>query len=88
MNLVLVTFNIDNTQFLMDVDEGNLSTAFDLAIKTNKRLESDEVLIEDIEDIKNYTLESVDFKMLADMILLRDDVWCVFDDDNVVVFYG
>lgn len=86
MNLVLVTFNIDDTQFLVDANTYNLDCshecvkkeAIEIAIETNEELggfsyDGDGMLtIEEARDESNYSVESVDFKMLAELIK-RDD---------------
>lgn len=80
MNLVLVTFDIDDTQFLVDANTYN--EAIEIAIETNKELgdfsydyaEDGILTIEDVRDESNYSVESVDFKMLAELIK-RDDLY-------------
>ena len=78
--LRLVTFNIDNTQFLVNTD--NNINAICIAHQYNK-------MMEDIDnynfDQKDYTVERVDFALLSE-IIKRDDI--VFSNDNIVVFNG
>ena len=91
MNLKLVTFDLDNTQFL--VDEENESDAIDFAIKANKSgvcgpfSESSDYGLtkEEAEDIANYTVEEVDMEMLAAICLRNDYIGCV---NEVIVFNG
>jgi len=80
MNLVLVTFDLDDTQFLVDANTYN--EAIEIAIETNKELggisydcaEDGILTIEDAISESNYSVESVDFKMLAELIK-RDDLY-------------
>jgi len=88
MNLVLVTFDIDDTQFLVDANTYNLDCshecvkkeAIEIAIETNEKLggfsdAGDGMLtVEDVRDESNYSVESVDLKMLAELIK-RDDLY-------------
>lgn len=89
MNLVLVTFDIDDTQFLVDANTYN--EAIEIAIETNKELggfsydhaEDGILTVEDAIDESNYSVESVDFKMLAELIK-RDD--CCGKVGRAIVF--
>lgn len=83
MNLVLVTFDLDDTQFLVDANTYNLDCshecvrkeAIEIAIEANKKLgEFGEFLtVEEAEDESNYSVEPVDFETLTGLIH-RDDL--------------
>lgn len=91
MNLKLVTFNLDYTQFL--VDSNITSKAIDLAVEANQselcgplaQTSDYGLTIEETEDITNYTVEDVDMKMLGN-ICKRDDY--VGNYNGVLIFNG
>lgn len=89
MNLWLVTFELDYSQFL--VNAKNIEEAIAQAIKANKgKLLGDwspeERPEEVIEDCTNYDTYHVDDMNILYDIIKRDD-W-VGVDDNVIVFFG
>ncbi len=86
MNLVLVTFDLDDTQFLVDANTYNLDCSHEcvrkeavrIAIETNEELggfsydEDGMLTVEEARDESNYSVESVDFEMLAELIKRND----------------
>ena len=72
LNLKMVTFDIDYTQFLVDAE--NYEKAIDLAIEANRKYGPyDDNLEADIEDRTNYSIdEVVDMDYLGE-IMRRDD---------------
>lgn len=83
MNLWLITFNIDNTQFLVNAD--NMEDAISIAHKHNQ-------MIVEIDDYdlnqdctKDYTVEKVDFNLLSE-IIKRNDI--VFSTHAAIIFNG
>lgn len=91
MNLKLVTFDLDYTQFL--VNEENGINVINLAIEANRSdvcgplSESSDYGLtkEEVEDIANYTVEEVDMEMLAAVCLRDDYIGCV---NEVIIFNG
>ena len=74
MTLKLVTFESDLTQFLVEVDPNLCTWKEDIikeVIEANKSIgEIDDEMKVDIEDVTNYTVEDVDFKMLHRFITM------------------
>lgn len=74
MNLKLVTFECDLTQFLV---EANLwDDAIDIAIEANLDLggfSGDGLTIDGARDKANYTVEDVDFNLLHELFLRTDN---------------
>lgn len=84
MNLKLVTWECDNTQFL--VQATNDAEAIEKAYDANcAYMPYDEEIIDDIEDKSTYLVEDVDFEMLAGLVA-RDDLLIAYDD--AIVFNG
>ena len=83
MTLWLVTFDIDNTQFL--VNAKNHSEAIDIANEHNKMLDEIEDYDFNGNYVIDYTVETVDFELLTE-ILKRDDI--IFSTDKAIVFNG
>ena len=87
MTLYLITYDLDNTQFLVNANDGR--DAVELAIEQNlseKFLgkyddESDAI---EIKKIMNYTIEFVDdFELLCEIIKRNDWIGCT---PNVMIF--
>ena len=87
MTLYLITYDLDNTQFLVNANDGR--DAIELAIEQNlseKFLgnyddESDAI---NIKKITNYTIEFIgDFESLCEIIKRNDWIGCT---PNVMIF--
>ena len=89
MNLYLITYDLDLTQFL--VNANNSSEALDLAVEQNLSETflgsyGDESEKLEIRKITNYTIEPVnDFEFLCEIIKREDWVGCT---SNVMIFRG
>ena len=82
MNLKLVTWEGDLTQFLVEADT-NLK-AIRKAVEANLQIgDCDEEIEEDIHDLTTYTVEEVDFNLLSE-IFGRTDYIGVYEE--AVVF--
>lgn len=87
MTLYLITYDLDNTQFLVNADNGR--EAIDLAIEQNlseKFLGSydDESDAIEMKKIINYTIEFIDdFELLCEIIKRND--W-LGNTPNVMIF--
>ena len=85
MRLVMVTFEPDYTQFLIEAD--NREKAIDYAIKANKEYDRyDEDLLEDIENRSNYFVGDVEFEDLKYIIQRNDWLICKRLEEPVIVF--
>ena len=82
MNLILVTFETDLTQFLVDAD--NYADATQEAMNANRAYGNTDEIVEEVDDISNYTCEDVDFNMLSEMFKRTD---CGGRYGNAIVFY-
>ena len=88
MNLWLIIFKLDLTQFV--VDAKNIDEAINKAISINKSdhlgiWDEGEIDKSEMEDHKCYEIEPVDMFLLGEL-MRRDDYWGNFD--NVLVFFG
>lgn len=82
MKLILVTFETDLTQFLVDTD--NYADAIQEAMNANRACASIDGIEEEVGDISNYTCEDVDFNMLSEMFRRTD---CGGRCENAIVFW-
>lgn len=82
MNLWLVTWGLDLTQFLVDAETE--SEAIYKAIEANKKIEPSEY-DPDMEVTDTYSTDLVDMELLCE-IVKRNDVWDVVG--NVICFVG
>lgn len=82
MNLWLVTWGLDLTQFLVDAETE--SEAIYKAIEANKKIEPSEY-DPDMEVTDTYSTDLVDMEPLCE-IVKRNDVWDVVG--NVICFVG
>lgn len=83
LNLKMVTFDIDYTQFLVDAE--NHEKAIDLAMEANRKYGPyDDNLEVDIEDRTNYSIdEVVDMDFLGE--LMKKDNY-LYNQNGVLVF--
>lgn len=81
MNLILVTFETDLTQFLIDTELRD--KAIDIAIESNKLLGDWDEIHNEIEDRSLYTVENVDFALLNGLLIRND---CIGMFGNAIVF--
>lgn len=90
MRLMLVTFTLDNTQFLVNVDD-EFTSAINYAIEANKKVggfvndPNDGLTLDEIMNTDNYEVEDVEFSLLKEMFKRND---YMFSTSNVLVFYG
>ena len=85
MNLKLVTYELDLTQFLMEVSSDEEAVA--KAIKANVSIEPTFTEYEDLTAMtkeENYTVKDVDFSLLTE-ILKRNDIYEIKND--VVIYF-
>lgn len=87
MNLWLITFTLDLTQFV--VDAKNIDDAINKAISVNKSdhlgiWDEKEIDKESMENHKNYEIEPVDMSLLGE--LMRRDGY-LGNIDDVLVFF-
>lgn len=83
MNLKMVTFIIDNTQFLVDAD--TTKEAIEFAIEANREIGEMDDDPECIDKVDNYEVEDIDFEDLR-WIFRRDDY--MFSTANAICFNG
>lgn len=81
MNLKMVTFIIDNTQFLVDAD--TTKEAIEFAIEANREIGEMDDDPECIDKVDNYEVEDIDFEDLR-WIFRRDDY--MFSTANAICF--
>lgn len=83
MDLRLVTFNGDQTQFLVNATRNQ--TAIELAIEANKKIGNfdEPEWNAEILDYSQYKVEDVDFNLLCEIIKRND--W-LFNDTYVMAF--
>ena len=81
MNLILVTFETDLTQFLVDAELRD--EAIDIAIESNKLVGDCSEIHNEIEDRSLYTVENVDFALLNGLLIRND---CLGMFSNAIVF--
>lgn len=90
MSLYLVTFDIDNTQFLVNTE--TKTEAVQDAIIANQDYELldeiDDYMMDEIRNRKNYFVEEIDMKLLAEMFNRNDCLGLSYLCDNVIVFNG
>ena len=70
MELKLVTFETDLTQFLVEAD--NYADAIQFAMDANREYGNTTEIMEDVEDVSNYSVEDVSFNLLSEMFLRED----------------
>lgn len=70
MNLKMVTWDGDLTQFLVDAE--TRLEAIKKAVKANLRLEIDEEFEVDIHDLTTYSVYDLDFELLAEIFTRKD----------------
>lgn len=81
MNLKMVTFIIDNTQFLVDAD--TTKEAIEFAIEANREIGEVDDDLGCIDKVDNYEVEDIDFESLR-WIFRRDDY--MFSTANAICF--
>ena len=93
MNLWLVTFELDNTQFLVDADTG--TKAIQDAIVANAdyellgEIDDEEITSSELRSKENYSIEPISIRDLSWMFRNRTD--CLGHSNiqnNVIVFAG
>ena len=90
MKLYLVTFDLDNTQFLVDAKNG--TEAIKDAIIANQDIDLlgqyNDYDLPDMKKITNYYEETVDMSLLAEVMKRNDCLGKSNLLDNVIVFNG
>lgn len=83
MNLKMVTFIIDNTQFLVDADTAK--EAIEFAIEANREIGEMDDDPECIDKVDNYEVEDIDFESLRWIFRFRGDDY-MFSTANAICF--
>lgn len=101
MNLVMVTFEPDYTQFLVDANTYNLNCGYDhvrdeaiaLAIEAHIEYQNkefggfnDEIILEEVLEKRNYSVADIDMEILLEIIKRNDWYPCLYG--KAVVFSG
>lgn len=93
MKLWLVTFDLDNTQFLVDANTG--AEAINDAIFANAdyellgEIDNDEITSSELRSKENYSIEPISLQDLGRMFGIRTDCLGISNlKNNVIVFNG
>lgn len=86
MNIKLVTWDGDLTQFLVEA-ETNLDAIWK-AIEANLKLGDCDGTDSDIHDSTTYSVEDVDFKLLGELFNRKDFSFIIFSSLGEVAVFG
>ena len=70
MELKLVTFETDLTQFLVETND--YAEAIQLAMDANREYGNTTEIMDEVEDASNYSVEDINFDLLSEMFLRED----------------
>ena len=85
INLKMVTFETDLTQFLVEAD--NRLEAIKKAVKANLIYDAaDGDILDDINDYNNYTVADIDFEILQQIVQRNDWLICYKLKEPVIIF--